>query len=66
MKSFDAPSQASKRTSQVRWGGIRTTAEPMFNGDSTITSAVLDRLLHHGETVLIEGSSFRMKDRIET
>ena len=34
--------------------------------DSTITSAVLDRLLHHGETVLIEGSSFRMKDRIET
>lgn len=38
----------------------------IFNGDSTITSAVLDRLLHHGETVLIEGSSFRMKDRIET
>jgi len=38
----------------------------IFNGDSTITSAVLDRLLHHGETVLIEGSSFRMKDRIES
>jgi len=38
----------------------------IFNGDSTITSAVLDRLLHHGETVIIEGSSFRMKDRIET
>ena len=37
----------------------------IFNGDSTITSAVLDRLLHHGETVIIEGSSFRMKDRIE-
>jgi DNA replication protein DnaC len=37
----------------------------IFNGDSTITSAVLDRLLHHAETVLIEGSSFRMKDRIE-
>lgn len=37
----------------------------IFNGDSTITSAVLDRLLHHGETVVIEGSSFRMKDRIE-
>ncbi len=34
--------------------------------DSTITSVALDRLLHHGETVLIEGSSFRMKDRIET
>jgi DNA replication protein DnaC len=38
----------------------------IFNGDSTITSAVLDRLLHHAETVLIEGSSYRMKDRIET
>ena len=37
----------------------------IFNGDSTITSAVLDRLIHHGETVIIEGSSFRMKDRIE-
>jgi DNA replication protein DnaC len=37
----------------------------IFNGDSTITSAVLDRLLHHAETVLIEGSSYRMKDRVE-
>jgi DNA replication protein DnaC len=37
----------------------------IFNGDSTITSAVLDRLLHHGHTVVIEGSSFRMKDRLE-
>ena len=37
----------------------------IFNGDSTITSAVLDRLLHHAETVILEGSSYRMKDRIE-
>lgn len=37
----------------------------IFNGDSTITSAVLDRLLHHGEVVVIEGPSYRMKDRIE-
>lgn len=37
----------------------------IFNGDSTITSAVLDRLLHHCHNVLIEGSSFRMKDRLE-
>jgi len=33
----------------------------IFNGDSTITSAVLDRLLHHAEAVLIEGSSYRLK-----
>jgi IstB-like ATP binding protein len=38
----------------------------IFNGDSTIASAVLDRLLHHAETIIIEGSSYRMKDRIET
>ena len=38
----------------------------IFNGDSTVTSAVLDRLLHHSETVIIEGSSYRMKDRVET
>jgi len=38
----------------------------IFNGDSTITSAVLDRLLHHGEVVVIEGSSYRMKDRVES
>jgi DNA replication protein DnaC len=36
-----------------------------FNNDSTLTSALLDRLLHHAETVLIEGTSYRMKDRVE-
>ena len=38
----------------------------IFNNDSTLTSALLDRLLHHAETVLIEGKSYRMKDRIES
>ncbi len=38
----------------------------IFNHDSTLTSAVLDRLLHHAETVIIEGKSFRMKDQIES
>ena len=37
----------------------------IFNNDATITSAVLDRLLHHAETVLIEGKSYRMKDTID-
>ena len=32
--------------------------------DATLTSAFLDRLLHHAETVRIEGKSFRMKDQI--
>lgn len=37
----------------------------IFNNDATLTSALLDRLLHHAQTVLIEGRSFRMKDQIE-
>lgn len=38
----------------------------IFNGDSVLTSALLDRLLHHAETVSIEGRSYRTKDQIET
>ena len=51
---------------------VLTTNKPfkqwasIFNNDSTIASAVLDRLLHHAETVIIEGSSFRMKDQIQS
>jgi DNA replication protein DnaC len=37
----------------------------IFNNDSTLTSAILDRVLHHAETVIIEGASFRMKDEID-
>jgi DNA replication protein DnaC len=50
---------------------VLTTNKPfkqwpsIFNNDSTIASAVLDRLLHHAETVLMHGSSYRMKDRID-
>jgi DNA replication protein DnaC len=34
----------------------------IFDNDSTITAAVLDRLLHHCDTITIEGRSYRMKD----
>jgi DNA replication protein DnaC len=37
----------------------------IFNNDATLTSAVLDRLLHHAETITLEGKSYRMKDQIE-
>jgi DNA replication protein DnaC len=49
---------------------IITTNQPyknwprIFNNDSTITSAVLDRVLHHAETVMVEGRSYRTKDRV--
>jgi DNA replication protein DnaC len=49
---------------------VITTNQPyknwarIFNNDTTITSAVLDRLIHHNETVLMEGMSYRMKDQV--
>jgi DNA replication protein DnaC len=38
----------------------------IFNHDSTLTSAVLDRLLQHADTLIIEGKSCRMKDQLES
>jgi DNA replication protein DnaC len=37
----------------------------IFNNDSTLTSAILDRVLHHADTVIIEGKSYRSKDEID-
>jgi len=37
----------------------------IFCNDATLTSAILDRIVHHSQTIIIEGKSFRMKDRIE-
>jgi DNA replication protein DnaC len=36
----------------------------IFNNDTTLTSALLDRLLHHAETCVVEGKSYRAKDHI--
>jgi len=36
-----------------------------FANDATLTSAVLDRVVHHCETVIIKGKSYRLKDRID-
>ena len=49
---------------------VLTTNKPfkqwasIFNNDSTAASAVLDRLLHHADLVVLEGPSYRMKDQI--
>ena len=49
---------------------VLTTNKPfkqwasIFNNDSTVASAVLDRLLHHADLVVLEGPSYRMKDQI--
>ncbi|MFM7816704.1 MAG: ATP-binding protein, partial [Verrucomicrobiota bacterium] len=40
--------------------------QEIFNNDSTLTAALLDRLLHHVETIVIEGRSYRTKDQVNT
>lgn len=37
----------------------------IFNNDAVLTSALLDRLLHHVETVRIEGKSYRSQGQVE-
>lgn len=34
-------------------------------GDNVITTAILDRLLHHAEAIVIEGDSYRLKGKIK-
>jgi len=49
---------------------VITTNRPFKNWgeildvDTTLASAMIDRLMHHGEAIVIEGKSYRVKDRI--
>ncbi len=38
------------------WGKI-------LDVDNTLATALIDRLMHHGEGIVIEGESYRMKDK---
>ena len=38
------------------WGAI-------FDVDNTLATAMIDRLMHHGEAIVIQGDSYRMKDK---
>jgi DNA replication protein DnaC len=53
-----APIVISTNRAYKHWAQI-------FNNDSTLTSAILDRVLHHADTVVIEGKSFRIKDEVD-
>jgi DNA replication protein DnaC len=37
------------------WGKI-------FDVDNTLATAMIDRLMHHGEAIVIHGGSYRTKD----
>jgi len=38
------------------WGAI-------FDVDNTLATAMIDQLMHHGEAIVIQGESYRMKDK---
>ena len=38
------------------WGAL-------FDVDNTLATALIDRLMHHGEGLVIKGDSYRMKDK---
>ena len=38
------------------WGAL-------FDADNTLATALIDRLMHHGEAIVIQGDSFRMRDK---
>jgi DNA replication protein DnaC len=35
----------------------------LFDVDNTLATALIDRLMHHGEAIVIQGDSYRMKDK---
>jgi len=35
----------------------------MFDADNTLATAMIDRLMHHGEAIVLRGESYRMKDK---
>ena len=46
-------------TSNLTFGSWDTA----FAGDTVLTAAMLDRILHHSIIVSINGESFRLKDK---
>ena len=37
--------------------------EQSFGGNAALTSAMIDRLLHHSHVIQIRGESYRLKDK---
>ena len=47
----------------ANWRLLRILAQSRFFQDNVIASAILDRLLHHSQTINIKGDSYRLKDK---
>ena len=61
---FQFVSHRYERSSTIITSNKSFTDWQELFGDAVIATAILDRLLHHAETVIIEGKSFRMKDSL--
>jgi DNA replication protein DnaC len=38
-------------------------SDAYFDEDNTLATALIDRLMHQGDGIVIEGASFRMKNK---
>jgi DNA replication protein DnaC len=36
----------------------------LFESDNTLAAALIDRLMHYGEAIIIQGDSYRMRDKV--
>ena len=60
---FGFISEMSERTSVIITSNKGFDEWPDFLGDTTITTAILDRLIHHCEIINMTGNSYRLQHR---
>ena len=54
LKGFDCRAVTNRPFRE--WGKL-------FDVDNTLATALIDRLMHHGEGIVIQGESYRMRDK---
>ena len=47
----------------LRLSRKRSNCGALFDVDNTLATALIDRLMHHGEAIVIKGDSYRMRDK---
>ena len=62
-QSNDGWPQASPQASHLTTNRTFREWGALFDVDNTLATALIDRLMHHGEAFVIKGDSYRMKDK---
>jgi hypothetical protein len=60
---YEAVAQALRIFRDNAWVDDIVSWDSAFAGDSVLTAAMLDRILHHSIIININGESFRLKDK---